>query len=190
MIPDSPIPFFEYFDAISLGVLVLAVGFLLISHRRKSGSLLGSISQTIAASPSSQRIFSIVMTVFFPLYYTFIWLWVAPLTRMPAGFYWLLAAAAICEMIFVWVPAENTKHGLIHAVTAYFVGLAMVVMAALVLLSSAASQPGCYSLLGFFVVSALIGLLMIRSRYRKYFFWYELAFCLSFLLAFSVVAHT
>src|ERR1700722_10350149 len=107
MIPSRPDSAWQYFDLISVGAIFIILVILILNHYRKTGSLEPTVSQTVAYSKRSSLTFSILVTPFFPLYYGFLYFWVAPLTNMPAYFYYLLILSAICELIFVWVPATS-----------------------------------------------------------------------------------
>src|SRR5258706_7871387 len=98
MFPTHPIAFWHYFDFITIGVLIIVITALMAAHHKNTGSLLGSISETVAYSKTSSIIFSITMTILFPLYYAFVWFWVLPLISAPRGFYYLLVFSALCEM--------------------------------------------------------------------------------------------
>ena len=189
MIPDAPVAFWRFFDLISLAFIFAVVSVLMISHRKRSGSLLGSISQTVAASKRSSLAFSVVMTIFFPLYYAFLWFWVWPLTSTPIYLYLLLLVSAVFEMIFVWVPATDGNSRKIHEVSAGFVGLFMFIVALVMLHTGKISTVGSVAILVFLLVSITMLALFTIPRYRKHTFLYECIYCITFLAAMSVVAH-
>jgi hypothetical protein len=191
MSPAGPVRLFEYFDVVTLGALAIIITWLVLIHRRKHGALLGTISQTVAASPRSSLLFSLSMTVFYPLYYAFIWLWVGPKTEMPTSFYWLLAISAIFEMIFVWVPHSEGKRVIIHQAAASVVFICMFIMTVLLLMSGHDISSIADIGLVIFLMSSLIfiGLLKLQ-QFRKNTFLFETLCCVLFLAAISLVAHT
>ena len=73
MFPSHPGSYWHYIDFVTLVSLTFIITALVKSHHKKTGALLGSISQTVAYSKASSIIFSIAMTIFFPLYYAYIW---------------------------------------------------------------------------------------------------------------------
>jgi hypothetical protein len=191
MIPSKPLHFWEFFDLYTLGILFVVVGLLIVVHYRKTGGLLGTISQTVAHSRQSSLVFSIVMTICFPLYYAFIWFWVSPLLQMPTWFYYLLVLSALCEIIFVWVPATTGKIRVVHEVMASIVGILMFVTAILILLyATDLSTIDITAALSFIVLTIALGVLLLIRRTRKSVFAYETIYCLGFLIFISVIAHT
>ena len=132
MFPTHPIVFWHYFDFITIAILIIVITALMSAHHRKTGALLGSISETVAYSKTSSTIFSITMTILFPLYYAFIWFWVLPLIHAPRGFYFILIFSALCEMVFVWAPATEGLSKRIHGVMTSIVVVAMYSLALLI----------------------------------------------------------
>lgn len=190
MIPVSPLTFWEYFDVISLGALTLVIVTLLLSHRKKSGSLLSSISKTVAYSPQSSQIFSVAMTVFFPLYYAFLWFWVGPLLHMPYFYYILLAIAAFFEMIFVWMPAKG-KTNKIHTIAAAYVGFTMFILPLIILIyGTGLSKIDFTAILSFLSVSLSLLVLLAIQKLHKYTLQFEVIFCVMFLVTMSIIAHS
>jgi len=191
MISVEPIEFWEFFDLYTLGILFIIVGSLVVTHYRKNGSLLSTISETVAHSHHSSLIFSVVMMICFPLYYAFIWFWVAPLTQMPVSFYYLLTISALFEVIFVWVPATDGRSRKIHQIMSSLVGVAMLAAPLFILLyGTGLSTVSRISILVFTAMAViLVGLLLIKST-RKYTFLYETIYCAAFLATISVIAHS
>lgn len=190
MIPESPVLFWQYFDLIALIPIFIGVIWILISHRRNEGSYLNTISRAIAQSPKSQLGFSILMTIFFPLYYAFLWFWVGPHANAPVLFYISLALSAIAEVLFIWLPATGKGvKSKIHSVTAGFVGLVML-LAPLLLLSATPSDVGRMAIISFFILSGVLGVIFLFEKARRYTLLLEVIFCLGFLAMISIVAHT
>lgn len=191
MFPSHPVAFWQYFDFITISVLAIVLILLMKAHRQKTGSLLGSISETVAYSKASSTIFSVTMTVCFPLYYAFVWFWVLPLIHTPRWIYYLLLFSALCEMVFVWVPATVGKSRRIHEAATSGVVVAMFLLALLVLIIginlSIASRT---SLIIFLASPFFIGILMTVKKYRRYTFIYEVICCILFLASISLVGHT
>lgn len=130
------------------------------------------------------------MTVFFPLYYAFLWFWVGPYVGVLDLFYVILILSGVAEMVFIWLPA--TGKGLksrVHTVMAVFVFFAMLAAAALILAGSP-SEMGRFATMCFFGVSLLTGLVYYFSKTRKHTLLLESVFCASFWVVISVVAHT
>ncbi len=190
MIPDSANPFWQYFDFISLTVLLIVIGFLLFFYKKKYGSLERTISETVAHDKKYRLVFSIVICICFPLYYAFIWFWVAPLTIMPTLFYLLIALSAICELIFVLVPAKPGVRKIIHALTAGFVGVAMFVMLMLVYIyGSGLNNLMKISIIAFICISVTLAALSVFPKFRKYLFTFEIIYITAFLTTISIIAH-
>lgn len=131
------------------------------------------------------------MTILFPLYYAFIWFWVLPLIHAQRGVYYLLIFSALCEMVFVWVPATVGKSKRVHDTMASTVAVVMFLLALLILIAgvhiSAAARTGlCVFLLSPFVILAA----MTVKRFRKYTFFYEVVISIAFLAAMSLVGHS
>jgi hypothetical protein len=191
MIPSHPVHFFEFFDVITLGALVGIITWLMLTHRRKHGALLSTISQTVAVSPKSSLLFSISMTILYPVYYAFIWLWVGPSAGMPATLYYLLLISGIFEMIFVWVPATRGKNVRIHGAAVTVVVIAMFVLALMLLFAgqdlSGAAQVG---LLVFLISPLVLAAFLKLQKGRKSTFLAETIISVLFLAAISITAHT
>ena len=161
------------------------------AHYRKTGGLLGSISETVAYSKTSTTIFSVTMTVCFPLYYAFVWFWVLPLIQAPWRISYLLLFSAFCEMVLVWVPATVGKSKRIHQAATSVVVVAMFLLALLILLTDAnLSVTAQTSLILFLVSPVFIGILMTIKKFRKYTFIYEVVCSVLFLMSLSLVGHT
>lgn len=189
--PAEPIKFWEFFDLYTLAILFIVVGTLVAIYHRKNGSLLGTISETVASSRRSSFVFSVVMTICFPLYYAFMWFWVAPMAHMPIGFYYLLAISALFEIIFVWVPATIGKSRQIHHVMAGLVGVAMLAAPLVILLyGTGLSVASKVSSLAFMIITGILISLMIIKATRKHTFLYETIYCAAFLATISVIAHS
>lgn len=191
MLPTHPVAFWHYFDFITISILTIVLTALMRAHYRKTGGLLGSISETVAYSKTSSTIFSVTMTVCFPLYYAFVWFWVLPLVQAPQWVTYLLLFSAFCEMVLVWVPATVGKTKRIHQAATSVVVVAMFLLSLFILLLgmnlSIAAQT---SLIVFLVSPVFIGILMTIKRLRKYTFIYEVVCCVLFLMSFSLVGHT
>lgn len=189
MIPNAPVSFWEYFDAVSLTALFIVITFLMITHRKSTGALLSTISETVAHSTHSSLIFSIVMTVFFPLYYAFLWFWLAPSLRMPPVFYGLLLLSALFEIVFVWMPANGKTHKM-HSTTSGVVGILMLVAPILILAYGIGldgiDRAAIYTFLSVSIIS--LGLLFFRQM-REYTLHIEIIYCATFLAAMSFIAH-
>lgn len=181
---------FEFVDVFVVVGLSLVLGSLLWWQYKKTGRVLGSISQTVAANRRTSFIFSVVMSVAYPLYYTWLWLWTGPSLVMPGVYYAVLAFSAVSELIFVWVLATDRVKRKIHEAAAAFVGFAMLILPALILLSGRnVSELSRVAIFVYFGVCTVLLALIARAKYRKYTFAYEVAYCLTFLLAMSVAGH-
>lgn len=191
MIPVSPVPFWQYFDLITLSILLSVTAVLVMAQRKSTGKLLGTISQSVAHTKRSSLIFSIFMTICYPLYYAFVWLWVGPLVDAPTIFYYLLAGSALCEMVFVWVPATTGMSHKIHAAMAYVVGVEMFVFPVIILLyGQNVSSFAQASIIFFLVTGCALLSLMIFKKLRTYTFLYETIYSVVFLLTVSIIAHS
>jgi len=191
MFPTYPVTFWRYFDFITVGSLTIVITLLVKAHHRKTGSLLGSISETVAYSKTSSLIFSVAMTILFPLYYAFIWFWVLPLIQAQRGLYYLLALSALCEIVFVWVPATTGKSKRIHTIMASLVSIAMFSLALLILINGVHVTAPAYTGLSVFLLSPLVILiLMTMKKFRTYTFLYETLIGAAFLIAMSLVGHS
>jgi hypothetical protein len=161
MFPAHPV----VFDFITISTLTLVLIALMKAHHRNTGSLLGSISQTVAYSKKSSTIFSITMTVCFPLYYAFVWFWVLPLIQAPHWIYCILLFSALCEMVFVWVPATVGKSKRIHEIATSIVVVAMFLLALVILFTGInLSIAARTSLIIFLASPFVIGILMVIKR--------------------------
>jgi hypothetical protein len=191
MYPAQPVAFWHYFDFITISVLTLVLIILMKAHYRKTGSLLGSISETVAYSKASSIIFSVTMTVCFPLYYAFVWFWVLPLIHALQWVYYLLLFSALCEMVFVWVPATVSKSKRIHGAATSVVVVAMFLLGLLMLATGVNLSIAARTSLIVFLASPLfIGILMAIKRFRRYTFAYEVICSVLFLVSLSLVGHT
>lgn len=191
MIPSAPITFWKYFDFISIGALAIIIGYLVTDHRKQTGSILGTISQTVAHNPKSSLFFSLGMTVFFPAYYAYLYFWLAPHVGAPNSYYYLLIVSAIFEMIFVWVPAREGVKNTIHSVAAGIVGIFMFTLPALILVEARTiNEAAKFSIVAFLVTSCLLATSLAIKKYRKYTFGYETGYCLLFLICMAIVGHT
>lgn len=191
MIPAEPINFWEFFDFYTLGILFVVVGWLIAIHYRKNSSLLGTISQTVADSKYTSLIFSVVMTICFPLYFAFIWFWVGPYVGMPTGFYFLLAVSAICEVIFVWVPATVGRSRKVHQIMSGVVGVAMLAAPiAILAYGKNLDIRSKASIFTFMILTTILGVLLLIKKTRKYTFLYETIYCVTFLVTMSIIAHS
>ena len=190
MTPDSPVVFWQYFDIYVLSVLTIVIYALLAAHKRKNGELLTTISQTVAYSKSSAIVFAVAMIICYPLYYAFLWFWVGPRTHMPAAFYYLIIPAAVAEAVFVLIPATMGKRKYIHIFGAAVVGLAMFLLALLILIYGAPLHILSRILLTVFILIAISSVWLLRQhKYRKHTFTIETTYVLTFLIAVSFVAH-
>lgn len=190
MIPAEPVVFWQYFDVIVISIVSVVVLWLVLTHKSKKGELLPSISQTIAADKRSSRIFSIMMTVCVPLYYAFIWFWVAPLASAPWYFYGLLVISVIAEMIFVWVPATLGRRKLIHEYAAGFVGIVMII-APLILIATGNLSGIANVGIGVFIAITLgIAACLLHPKLRNHSLVLEIIYCIAFWAVISLVAHT
>lgn len=190
MIPETAISFWQYFDLFTLGILAVVVGLLLSSHHKTHGSLLRTVSETVAYNRKSSLIFSIAMSICFPLYYAFIWFWVAPLTNMPKAFYYLLVISAFFELVFVWVPSKAGKKKIIHEIAAGFVGITMLIITILILIyGNELTSFMRAAILIFFAVTATLAIFLSQVKFRKYLFLSEVVYIVIFIATISVIAH-
>jgi len=161
------------------------------AHHKRTGSLLSSISETVAYSKTSSVIFSLTMTILFPLYYAFVWFWVLPLIQAPEWIYYLLLFSALCEMVFVWAPATVGRSKRIHGAMVSIVVVAMYALTLLILLHGVnVGIAARISLSLSLACPFLIGMLMIIKKFRKYTFLYEVTCSVAFLVSISLVGHT
>ena len=189
MIPSEPVAFWQFFDVVVIIVITSIIFWLMLTHKNKTGDLLPSISQTVAADRHSSLIFSLMMTLCVPLYYAFLWFWVAPLTNAPWYFYGLLAMSVISEMIFVWVPATVGWNKKVHGYTARFVGLVMLVAPLVLLFAGQLSTITRIAIIVFAITSLLLGSLLLIPKLRKHTLLYEIIYCVIFWAVMSFIAH-
>lgn len=189
MIPSEPVQFWRYFDIVVIATVTLVVAWLMITHRKKKGELLASISQTIAADKRSSFIFSVMMTVAVPLYYGFIWFWVGPLVAAPWHFYALVAASFVAEMVFVWVPATSGKSKRVHEITAGFVGITMFVAPLTLLIGGNLEEAARVAIMIFTGITLIMGALLLTPNQRKYTLTYETIYCILFWALISLITH-
>jgi len=191
VIPSHPVSTWQYFDLISISAIFIILLILTLNHYRNTGLLEATVSQTVAYSKNSSLIFSIAVTPFFPLYYGFLYFWVAPLTNMPKYFYYLLILSALCELIFVWVPATNGRKKKVHGIMAGFVGIVMLIAPFLFLTQGTNLRVESKALiLGFYILTLALGISLISKKAREYLILCESTYCLGFLVVMSVIAHT
>lgn len=188
MLPNAPIVFWQYFDFFSLSVLSAIIGSLLFLQIRRTRVLPSTISESIAASPKSRLIFGIVMTIFFPLYYAFLWFWVGPKISAPLTYYFLIVLAFFSEIVFVWMPAIG-KTKKLHTYTALLVGSTMLLLSVIVFLfGDNLSVISKWSILLFWLTS--FSLIYIVGFHRKHTFVAEVVYCIGFLVMISIIAHS
>ena len=181
---------FKYLDAVVLAVLSTVLGSMLFA-RRKNGHTLRSISATVATDKRTSLGFSILMSICYPLYYAWLWLWVGPKFDMPTAYYVVLAVAALFELVFVWVPSTTGWKCRIHRFSATVVGVGAFILPGLLLLGSQPlSVVGVISVVIFYAVTATLCMLVIIPKYRKNTYTYEVIFCTTFLLVASIVGHS
>lgn len=190
--PDAPLRAFEFVDLVVILALVFLLGGMLLNFHRRNGGVLSSISRTVGATKRTQWTFTAVMSVLYPLYYAWLWFWVGPLFAMPSAYYILLGAAVCFETIFVWVPATSGWRRKTHEIAAGFVGVVMASIPALILLAAQqdVSPTGEVTLVTFYVILGTMLVLLIRPKYRKHTFTYEVIYCAIFMLALSVAGHS
>ena len=190
MVPVVPIPFWQFLDVISVGIISIVIIWITINFRRNNDSPLKTISHTVAHTSRSSLVYSITMTIFFPLYYAFLWFWVGPTTGAPTVFYMILIASAVCEMVFVWVPARRGVKNIIHTTAASFVGMAM--FALIVLLAfygSKISLAGFVASAIFLMTTYVLGILVFFKKFRRQLFLLETIYCVVFIVTMSMIAH-
>lgn len=191
MFPAHPVALWHYFDFITIGTLTIVLTALMKAHHKKNGSLLGSISETVAYSKASRTIFSATMTICFPLYYAFVWFWVLPLIQAPRWIYYLLLFSALCEMVFVWAPATVGRSKRIHGAMVSIVVAAMYTLTLFILLRGVNISIAAGISLGLSLACPfLIGILMTAKKLHKYTFIYEVVCSVAFLASISLVGHT
>ncbi|MCW1908261.1 MAG: hypothetical protein KIH63_002870 [Candidatus Saccharibacteria bacterium] len=191
LIPSQPVNGVQYIDLLVLPLLAAIIFRLLHKARGLNGSLGKTISETLALDKQLYISFSIVMSILYPLYYAFLWLWLGPQTQMPQMFYAVLAVAVVFEMIFVWVPARGQKQLITHIISAGMVGVCMLASSIILLLTGLGLGAIAIAMLWVFILSSLVmaGLLLI-PRFRKYMFVYEITYITLFLISFSFAAHS
>ncbi len=191
MYPDQPIAYFKYMDAVVVGLLMVVISFILVRHARRHGTLLPSISETIAYDKRSSLLFSVVMTVCVPLYYAYVGLWIGPRYAMPPAFYWLLVVSIVAEFIFVWVPARGGRAGLVHTINACFVGGVMLLAPLLILLAGTGLSGAAHAaLLGYVLLISIGFSLFVLLRPLHRFSWqFEAVFIVLFWGVLAVAAH-
>lgn len=181
--------YWQHFDVVVIATVAIVVCWLMLTHRKKKGALLPTISQTIAAEKNASLLFAIMMTVCVPLYYGFIWFWLAPLVSAPWYFYALVAASFVAEMIFVWVPATSGKSKRVHEFMAGFVGLTMFAAPTILLLTAKLSPAATAATITFLALSLVMFLLLVIPKMRKYTLSYEIIYCVLFWALMSYIAH-
>jgi hypothetical protein len=191
VIPPDPIKWTEYFDFVSLAFLFCSVTILLLIYYRKNHRLHETISKTVADNPKISRIFSIIMTVYVPIYYAQLWLWTGPKLNLPVVFYAMLLLSIVCEMIFVWAPAKG-KTDRLHTITSTIVGVMMITVVALILVSGTAVSVIAQVALGGMLFASIVSgtSLFIVKRFRKYTFWIETGFIIVFVVSMILAGHS
>lgn len=190
MMLSEPVQFWQYFDIIGIALVSFVVPWLMLTHRKKKGELLASISQTIAADSRSSLIFSVMMTVAVPLYYCCMWFWVGPKVAAPWYFYLMLAVSFVAEMIFVWVPATSGRSKLVHEVNASFVGLTMFLAPLALLVGGGLSDAARTATIIFIGVTWAGGGLLLTPKQSKYTLTYEIIYCVLFWALMLFIAHS
>lgn len=151
--------FWKYFDIISLAFILVMVILLVDLYYKRNRQLKPTVSETIAADKVSSVIFSVVMTIFFPLYYAYLWFWVGYSVNAPLHYYILLIIAAVFEMVFVWAPAK--ERGLsrkVHLAATALVGIMMIVLPVVLLVGGEIGDIGRIAAYIFLAVSASLGM--------------------------------
>ncbi|MEO5948885.1 MAG: hypothetical protein ABIP74_00595 [Candidatus Saccharimonas sp.] len=189
MIPASPIPLWQFADAVVIILVSVVTLYLMVTHKRRTGTLLPSISRTVAADKRTSLTFSTMMTVAVPLYYGFIWFWVGPLVSAPWYFYLIVAISIVSEMIFVWAPATSGMSKRIHEITAGFVGLVMFVAPLILLSTGNLSSVAQIGTVLFFGLTAIIAGLLLHPESRKLTLSLEVVYCVAFWAVMSIIAH-
>ncbi|MGV9001842.1 MAG: hypothetical protein ACOH18_02710 [Candidatus Saccharimonadaceae bacterium] len=190
MIPTEPILFWQYFDVVVIVVLASTIFMIMKTHKSKTGNFLPSISQTIAADKRTSLLFSIVMTLCVPLYYAFLWYWVAPVASAPWYFYSLLLASFISEMVFTWFPATSGRTERIHQYSVGFVAAVMLVGPLMLLSSGSLNDIATVGVVIFVGISLILGILLLISRLRRHTLAIEITYCVTFLALISFIAHS
>jgi len=190
MIPDIPIVLTQYLDIAVIVVVSVTTGWLMMTHRTRTGALLPSISQTIAADEQNSRIFSVMMSICVPLYYMWLWLWLGPLVVAPWYFYVLLVVSFLAEMVFVWMPATNGHSKQVHQYAAGFVGVVMLVAPFTLLFAQQLGQAAELAIEAYLLVSMIFASLLLVPKLRQYTLTFEIAYCIIFWVLLSFIGHT
>lgn len=190
-IPE-PVVFWKFFDVISLTFIFVMILVLMSLHYKKNKSLQKTISETLALDRASSTTFSIVMTLFFPLYYAFLWFWVGYLIKAPLVYFVILIFSVICEVVFVWVPARGK--GLsrrVHQLTTTLVALAMIALPITLLITvPTLNNMNHITMYGFLAFTILLILMSPTQFFKKHMIYFEITFCLLFLIMMSVIGHS
>ena len=130
------------------------------------------------------------MTIFFPLYYAYVWIWVLLTVAAPHWSYITLAISTLNKMAFVWVPATVARSKRIHQFTAGIVEIFMWLLALLILLEgNNLNITSRISLIITLITPIVLLLCMLNTKLRKYTFIYEVVYCSVFLATLSVLGH-
>lgn len=182
---------FEFVDLVVFAALTAVLGIMIWLHYRKNGAVLRSISATVAAEKRTSLVFSVVMSVLYPLYYAWLWLWVGPKVGAPPAYYVILAVAAVFELVFVWVPSTTGWRHETHKFAATMVGFGMLILPGMFLMTAQAmSVAAMISIAVFYAVALSVSTLLVLPRYRGHTFIYEVLYCAAFLVAASIVGHS
>lgn len=190
MIPAIPVTFWQYFDAVVLVPFFVLMIWLLVSHYHKYGSFLSTVSHTIAASHLSSLVFSVSMTAIAPLYYAFVWFWAGPRMVVPDVFYWLLVPMLLSEILFVWLPANNV-YAKWHTLFATLTMTGMVIETLLIVVFAQYLSVWARASFWLFLCCSFVFVIVFtRKQLQRFIFPLEVVYCLLFLLAISLAAHT
>ncbi|MDR0956234.1 MAG: hypothetical protein LBM73_03870 [Candidatus Nomurabacteria bacterium] len=161
----APLQFAQNFDLISLAFLIVGVVILCAIYHHKTGRMLPTISQTVAADRRISRIFQIIMTIGVPVFYFGLLGWLAPKCHLPIIFDILLIVALIFEIGFIWLPAAGLTRRL-HTILSLTVCVLMW-LGVLILFLAVRSGAAVKILLAIFLLSPLIFLVHRKTGGRN-----------------------
>lgn len=186
----EPVSFTKNLDIISIIYMVIAVVILCFSFYKKEGTLLETISKTVAKNEKISLIFSIVMSFGIPMYYGSVLLYLSPKYKMSLMFNVLLMLALTLEMLFIWCPARG-KTAKLHTRSALTVAIVMVFEMLLIALFGYNVNIVLKSIaVIYFVLCVLLGIMLVANKkVQQKSFLLQSAFLFLFVIIFMLLQH-
>ncbi|HSW98250.1 MAG TPA: hypothetical protein VLF71_00245 [Candidatus Saccharimonadales bacterium] len=190
MIPTRPITSLRYLSLYAMGAVLLAGLWVLVSA--KQGAAV-SISERLSNNRRQFIGMGLALTLLGLVFYSSVLGWLAPTYHLGVGFFVLLAAAYVAQLLVSWAPyvGKSTLHTQLHTRGGEFVALAMFGCLAMVFAGNYRTLPWasywlCLVTMLFAVVA--IALYIGSPRIHKHMAVYESVYVV--LFAASVAALT